>query len=71
LTAAEAVCGDDEVPAGEILDVVSRLVDKSLITAADAAGETRFTQHRNTASARTARDPVIGLPAITPRPEAR
>ncbi len=45
LTAAEAVCGDDEVPAGEILDVVSRLVDKSLVTAADAAGETRFTQH--------------------------
>ena len=45
LTAAEAVCADDHVPAGEILDVVSRLVDKSLVTAADAAGETRFTQH--------------------------
>ena len=45
LTAAEAVCGDDRVSAGEILDVVSRLVDKSLVTAADAAGETRFTQH--------------------------
>jgi len=45
LTAAEAVCADDQVPAGEILDVVSRLVDKSLVTAADAAGETRFTQH--------------------------
>jgi predicted ATPase/DNA-binding SARP family transcriptional activator len=46
LTAAEAVCADDRVPAGEILDVVSRLVDKSLVTAADAAGETRFTQHQ-------------------------
>ena len=46
LTAAEAVCADDQVPAGEILDVVSRLVDKSLVTAADAAGETRFTQHQ-------------------------
>lgn len=46
LTAAEAVCGDDRVPAAEILDVVSRLVDKSLVTAADAAGETRFTQHQ-------------------------
>jgi predicted ATPase/DNA-binding SARP family transcriptional activator len=44
LTAAEAVCADDQVPAAEILDVVSRLVDKSLVTAADAAGETRFTQ---------------------------
>ena len=44
LTAAEAVCADDQVPAGEILDVVSRLVDKSLVTASDAAGETRFTQ---------------------------
>jgi predicted ATPase/DNA-binding SARP family transcriptional activator len=44
LTAAEAVCADDRVPAGEILDVVSRLVDKSLVTTADAAGETRFTQ---------------------------
>ncbi len=46
LTAAEAVCADDRVPHGEILDVVSRLVDKSLVTAADAAGETRFTQHQ-------------------------
>jgi tetratricopeptide (TPR) repeat protein len=44
LAAAEAVCGDDQVPAGEILDVVSRLVDKSLVTAADAGGETRFIQ---------------------------
>ena len=44
LTAAEAICADDHVPAGEILDVISRLVDKSLVTAADAAGETRFTQ---------------------------
>ena len=44
LTAAEAVCADDHVPAGEILDVVSRLVDKSLVTAADAGGTTRFTQ---------------------------
>ena len=46
LTAAEAVCADDRVPVGEILDVVSRLVDKSLVTAAGAAGETRFTQHQ-------------------------
>jgi predicted ATPase len=44
LTAAEAVCADDQVPAGEILDVVSRLVDKSLVIGTDAAGKTRFTQ---------------------------
>ncbi len=46
LTAAEAVCADDRVPAGEIVDVVSRLVDKSLVTAADGSGEDRFTQHQ-------------------------
>jgi predicted ATPase/DNA-binding SARP family transcriptional activator len=40
LDAAEAVCADGQVPAGEILDVVSRLVDKSLVAAPDA----RFTQ---------------------------
>ena len=33
LAAAEAVCADDQVPAGEILDVLSRLVDKSLVCA--------------------------------------
>ena len=33
LDAAEAVCADDQVPAGEILDVLSRLVDKSLVAA--------------------------------------
>jgi len=44
LTAAEAVCADEQVPAGEILDVLARLVDKSLVTAADAGGEARFVQ---------------------------
>jgi predicted ATPase/DNA-binding SARP family transcriptional activator len=44
LAAAEAVCADEQVPAGEILDVLSRLVDKSLVTAVDTGGETRFTQ---------------------------
>ena len=33
LDAAEAVCADDQVPAGEVLDVLSRLVDKSLVAA--------------------------------------
>jgi predicted ATPase len=42
LTAAEAVCADDQVPTGEILDVLSRLVDKSLVTA--SGGEARFGQ---------------------------
>jgi predicted ATPase/DNA-binding SARP family transcriptional activator len=44
LEAAEAVCADDRVPAGEILDVLSRLVDKSLAAAPDAAVAGRFSQ---------------------------
>ena len=44
LAAAEAVCADGPVPAGEILDVLSRLVDKSLVTASDGDGEARFGQ---------------------------
>jgi predicted ATPase/DNA-binding SARP family transcriptional activator len=44
LAAAEAICADDQVPAGEILDVLSRLVDKSLLTGPGAAGEARFSQ---------------------------
>ncbi|HEY1921044.1 MAG TPA: BTAD domain-containing putative transcriptional regulator [Streptosporangiaceae bacterium] len=44
LTAAEAVCSDGQVPAGEILDVLSRLVDKSLVIASSANGEARFGQ---------------------------
>ena len=43
LDAVEAVCAGDEVPASDVLDVISRLVDKSLVTAPNA-GETRFTQ---------------------------
>ena len=44
LDAAEAVCADDQVPAGEVLDVVSRLVDKSLVAAPNAGRDARFTQ---------------------------
>ena len=44
LTAAEAVCGDEQVPAEEILDVLSRLVDKSLVVASGDEGEARFSQ---------------------------
>jgi predicted ATPase/DNA-binding SARP family transcriptional activator len=46
LAAAEAICADDQAPAGEILDVLSRLVDKSLVTGpgAGAGGEARFSQ---------------------------
>jgi predicted ATPase/DNA-binding SARP family transcriptional activator len=44
LTAAEAVCADDQVPASEILDVLSRLVDKSLVTTSGGDGEARFGQ---------------------------
>jgi predicted ATPase/DNA-binding SARP family transcriptional activator len=44
LAAAEAVCADDQVQAGEILDVLSRLVDKSLVIASGTGGEARFGQ---------------------------
>jgi predicted ATPase/DNA-binding SARP family transcriptional activator len=44
LTAAEAVCADGYLPAGEILDVLSRLVDKSLVTASSTGSEARFSQ---------------------------
>ncbi|MGD0747533.1 MAG: BTAD domain-containing putative transcriptional regulator [Acidimicrobiales bacterium] len=43
LEAVEAVCVDDELPSTEVLDVMSRLVDKSLVTA-PTPGDTRFTQ---------------------------
>ena len=43
LDAVEAVCADDEVPSSEVLDVISRLVDKSLVTG-PTAGEARFSQ---------------------------
>ncbi len=44
LTAAEAVCADEHLPASEILDVLSRLVDKSLVTASGTGAEARFSQ---------------------------
>ncbi len=44
LETAEAVCADDQVPTGEILDVMSRLVDKSLVAAPNAGRDARFTQ---------------------------
>jgi predicted ATPase/DNA-binding SARP family transcriptional activator len=44
LDAAEAVCADDQVPTGEVLDVLSRLVDKSLVAAPDAGRDARFIQ---------------------------
>jgi len=43
LAAAEAVCADDELPSADVLDVISRLVDKSLVMA-PTPGEARFTQ---------------------------
>lgn len=44
LDAAEAVCADELLPAGEILDALSRLVDKSLITVSGTDTEARFGQ---------------------------
>ena len=45
LDAAEAVCSDDTLPAGEVLEVLQRLVDKSLVDAGTGPdGEARFSQ---------------------------
>ncbi|HEU4672291.1 MAG TPA: tetratricopeptide repeat protein [Candidatus Limnocylindrales bacterium] len=44
LEAAEAVCADEGLEAWEILDVLSRLVDKSLVVADTAAEEARYRQ---------------------------
>ena len=43
LEAVEAVCVDDELPSIDVLDVLSRLVDKSLVTA-PTPGDSRFSQ---------------------------
>ncbi len=43
LDAIESVCADEKVPKDDVLDVLSRLVDKSLVMA-PIAGETRFSQ---------------------------
>jgi predicted ATPase/DNA-binding SARP family transcriptional activator len=43
LEAVEAVCVDHELPSTDVLDIMSRLVDKSLVTA-PTPSETRFTQ---------------------------
>ncbi|XVS63886.1 BTAD domain-containing putative transcriptional regulator [Actinosynnema sp. CA-299493] len=42
LDAAEAVCAGGGVAAGEVLDVVTRLVDRSLVVAPEHTGEPRF-----------------------------
>jgi predicted ATPase/DNA-binding SARP family transcriptional activator len=44
IAAAETVCADKHVPADEILDALSRLVDKSLVTASSLGPEARFSQ---------------------------
>ena len=44
LAAVEAVCADDQVPGQEILDILSRLVDKSLVTVDIGATPARYSQ---------------------------
>ena len=44
LSAVEAVCADDQVPEREILDILSRLVDKSLVTVDVGAATARYSQ---------------------------
>ncbi len=45
LDAAAAVCAADDLPAGEILDLVSALVDQSVLMAQDAGTHTRYRMH--------------------------
>jgi len=42
LTAAEAVCADETVYTGEVMDVLAHLVDKSLVVADQKADSTRY-----------------------------
>ena len=42
LAAAEAVCADQECPAGEVLDVLTRLVDRSLVVVGDLGQDTWY-----------------------------
>lgn len=42
LDSAEVVCAGDDVPSGEVADVLARLVDRSLVAVADTAGGRRY-----------------------------
>jgi predicted ATPase/class 3 adenylate cyclase len=42
LEAAEQVCGGEHIPSSEILNLLTRLVDKSLVTASPEAQESRY-----------------------------
>jgi predicted ATPase/DNA-binding SARP family transcriptional activator len=43
LHAAESVCASEETPASDIIDLLSNLVDKSLVTVSHRNGQTRYT----------------------------
>src|SRR4029079_12467620 len=42
LEAAEAVCGGEEAGGGDVLDLLTRLVDKSLVFTEESTGEMRY-----------------------------
>jgi predicted ATPase/class 3 adenylate cyclase len=44
LAAAEEVCSENGLDSATVLDTLSRLVDKSLVVAEEAAGETRYSR---------------------------
>ena len=44
LAAVEAVCADDRVPQDEVLDILSRLIDKSLVTVDLNSSPARYSQ---------------------------
>jgi non-specific serine/threonine protein kinase len=43
LEAAEQVCAGDGIESGEVLDLLTRLVDKSLVMKEEQAGAARYT----------------------------
>jgi predicted ATPase/DNA-binding winged helix-turn-helix (wHTH) protein len=43
LESAEAVCGGEGLPGSEVLGLLTRLVDKSLVVAGEESGQTRYT----------------------------
>lgn len=42
IEAAEAICGDDDLPEAEVLELVSRLVDRSLVGVSEVASHARY-----------------------------
>ena len=78
LAAVEAVCADDQVPRDEILDILSRLIDKSFVTVDLSSNPARYSQlqtlwqyaRERLADSATPTSPGTTCPLV-PRPGAR